>query len=537
MTITIAPKGNPAPADVRLDGTTDITVLAKYVTRPGADIRILAGTVNLNGGSSGDPSGGGYLRPGEGTTITGEPGTVLAAPNNIVRITVDKPGVILRQMSLKGKGHIQWFDSGFDSLLEDVSVDQSDGAGGYLDLKKNCTAAFLFYARKGKTLRNVTLRRCTAIRSYHHGFSMHVYSYQEGSTFENFLFEDCRAISCGSGLLSPRDWSTGFNTADTGNVRDVVLRRCIAIDAYQSGFHCDGNWAGHAQTVTGLVYDRCVAERCGQRCSPNEQERFCSGFYGQSATYIDCRSIECALAGFGVKNEVPKSLRITGCSDVGSKYGLICEYAAKDAEIDFRSERAKVRAFQGQVTGAGTLDLSLVDPPTPAVTLGRTARIDYFDCPGHAAVVRNKYDKLGYTIYGTQIVVRAKQRPVVEVWPSSRLVGDWQYLPLDVCAPPPAEPPTPDLPNPVPQGSLYTEDGGWIWYQPPEGRPAQLMVGESGVRIPPEYFAAGGVTLRAQYGAVKIGANGYPEHVVGWLPDEIRIFYRDVQGDQQECYR
>jgi len=466
MTITIAPKGNTAPADVRLDGTTDMAVLAKYVTQAGADVKILKGIVNLNGGGSGDPSGGGYLRPGKGTTITGEVGTVLEARNSIVRITIDKPGVTLRQLTMKGRGHIQWFDTGSDSLLEDVTVDQSDDNGKYYDLKKNCTAAFLFYAKKGTTLKNVTLRRCNAVRSYHHGFSMHVYSYQEGATFENFLFEECRAISCGSGLLSPRDWSTGFNTADTGNLRNVRLVGCKAIDAYQSGFHCDGNWSGHAQTVEGLVYDRCAAVDCGQRCSPGEIERFCCGFYGQSAEYVDCTSRNCANAGFGIKNEKANSLVVKRCIDTDSAYGMICEYGSPGAKVQFTSMGAKVRAFQGQAgASGGTLDLAIIDPPSPAVTFGRTQRIDYIQCPGHAAQIRDKYDRLGYTLDGTRIAIRAAEKPTVEVWGNSRVNGAIVYdIGPDMTIP--DEPPAVDTPEvppivlpPEPQPHLLSEHG------------------------------------------------------------------------------
>lgn len=519
MTIIIAPKGNDAPADVRLDGKTDMAVLAKYVTQPNSDIKILKGVVNLNGGGSGDPSGGGYLRPGKGATITGEPGTVLEARSSIVRITLDKPGVTLRQITLKGKGHIQWFNTGGDSLLEDVTVDQSDDAGRYYDLKKNCTAAFLFYARRGTTLKGVTLRRCEAVKSYHHGFSMHVYGAQEGATFENFLFDECKAVSCGSGLLSPRDWSTGFNTADTGHITNVRFKDCVATDAWQSGFHCDGNWTGHAQVVKGLVYERCRAENCGQRCSKDEKERFCSGFYGQEATYIGCRSENCAVAGFGIKNEKVNSLVVLGCKDTGSKYGMIAEYACNGAKIQFTSDGAKVRAFQGQVTGSGTLDLTVLNPPpAPAVTLGRTARIDYLDCPGHAAQVAGKYDKYGYTVDGSAITIRSPQAPVVEVWPASRLVGAWKHVQLDA---EPEQPPV--IPNPIPQGSLYIEDGRWIWYQAPDGKPTQWQA------IPDDMLCAGDIQLWARDGAVWCEARGILPRTIGFLPDEVRQWYRDVK--------
>jgi len=524
-TIIIAPAGNIEPADVRLDGRTDMAVLAKYWTVAGAKVHMLDGRINLNGGSSGDPSGGGYLRPGKGATITGEPGTVLEARSSIVRITVDKPGVTLKQFKMIGKGHIQWFDTGGDFLGEDITVRQADEKGEYYDLNRNCTAAFLFYCKPGKTLKGVTLRRCTGDRAYHHGFSCHTYGAQEGGTFADFLWEDCEAISCGSGLLSPRDWSCGF-LVDTGNIIRMTWRRLRAEDTYQSGCHTDGSWTGHRQDVEDFVLEDCVAIGCGQRCSPDEVERFCCGIYVQSAQLINCRTERCALAGFGIKNEKPNSLVVRGCRDTGSKYGMIAEYACLGAKIQFVSDGAQVRAFQGQVTGSGTLDLTVINPPPePAILFGRTARIDYFDCPGHAAQVRDKYDVLRYTLVGGNIIISGEDIPTYEVWGDSVLKGLPSYAPLD-------DEPTPPvvIPNPVPSGSLYVEDGEWIWYQPPEGRPEQLRINGVAQRVPAAYLQAGGVTLRAVYGQVRVSANGLPELALGFLPDEIRQFYGDVKG-------
>lgn|GEM_PF-251409 len=544
-TITIAPVGNDAPADVRLDGKTDMAVLAKYWTVAGANVHMLSGKVNLNGGSSGDPSGGGYLRPGKGATITGEPGTVLEARSSIVRITIDKPGVTLKQLVFEGRAHLQWFDTGGDFVGEDLTVDQDDQFGNYddwkafaesqpsyakpntyYDLKRNCTAAFLFYAKPGKTLKKVTLRRCWAVRSYHHGFSCHTYGAQEGGTFADFLWEDCEAISCGSGLLSPRDWSCGF-LVDTGNIIRMTWRRLLAVDTYQSGGHTDGSWTGHRQDVEDFVIEDFVAIDCGRRCSPAEVERFCCGIYVQSAQLINCRTERCALAGIGIKNEKPNSLVVRGCRDTGSKYGMIAEYACNGAKIQFTSDGAKVRAFQGQVTGSGTLDLTVINPPPePAILFGRTARIDYFDCPGHAAQVRDKYDVLKYTLIGGNIIISGEDVPTYEVWGDSVLKGLPSYAPLDD---EPENPPV-DIPNPIPSGSLYVEDGEWIWFQPPEGRPEQFRINGTAQTIPPAYLQAGGVTLRAVYGQVRVSATGLPELALGFLPDLVRQFYGDVKG-------
>jgi len=469
--ITIAPKGNTAPADVRLDGKTDMAVLAKYVTQAGADVKILKGIVNLNGGGSGDPSGGGYLRPGKGATITGEPGTVLEARSSIVRLTLDKPGVTLRQLSFKGRGHIQWFDTGSGSLLEDVTVDQSDDNGNHIDLKGNCTAGFLFYAKVGKTLKNVTLRRCTATKTYHHGFSMHVYGAQEGATFSDFEFIGCKALSCGMhnraprngacGKVDLRNWAVGFNTADTGNVIRVHLTDCYAEDPVQSCYHCDGSWTGHAQKVDGLVYLRCTAVRAGARCHPDMVDKYRCGFYGMSGTYIDCEAVECAI-GFGHGCQLSGGLVVKGCKDTGSGYGMIAAYTEPGARIEFTSVGATRQAFVGQVTGNGSLDLTLIDPPKNAITFGRTIRIPALDCPNHTDQA-SKYDKLPYTVNRSAITINAAEKPAIEEWKTSTFKGVYQFLPLVVEEQPPAVPDTPEVPPivlpPEPQPHLLSEDG------------------------------------------------------------------------------
>lgn len=495
-TIILAPKGNTAPADVQLDGKTDMTVIAGYARTPGNAIRVLKGTANLNGGTSADPSGGGYLRLAEGVTLEGDPdgGTVFEAPSSIVRITVDKPNATLRNFKLTGRGHIQVFGTSGNVTIENVWIRQADGAGNYIDLKSNCTAAFLFYAKPGQTLRGVHLKGCTAEKSYHHGFSAHVYGGNEGGTFADFVIEDCEAISCGSGLLRPRDWSTGFLFADTGNLVNVRLKGCTAIDAYQSGFHCDGDWDGHRQNVTDYVYEDCVAIRCGHRCHADSVEKFRCGFYLQSVRMFRCGSIECAGPGFGIKNEKSGSLIVEECVDEGSLYGMILEYPAPNARVQFTSRKAVRRAFQGQVTGSnGLLDLTLVSPPVPAITFGRTQRIDYLDCPNHAETVRTKYDALGYTISGKAVTIRCEVPPVVEVWARSKMdVGAITYLPL------PDDPLEPEEPEEEPDG---------------------------GGPVPPPVVPTGGIVYRPETGVVYVSGDGTSSPVIVPFPIPSRLKY------------
>jgi hypothetical protein len=536
-TITLAPVGSSEREAVKLDGTNDMTVFAGLAKKAGIDLTILDGVVNLNRGSSGDPSGGGYVRPGKGAVIEGSKKTIMAAPSSIVRMTLDQPDVTLTNLDFRGRGHVQVFGTSGHVLLDHVRVSQADEAGNHIDLHGNCTAGFLFYAKSGQTLRDVELRSCSAEKTYHHGMSMHVYGADEGGTFRDFLFEDCLAFMCGMAKRAPRKgentpydyrvWTTGINTADTGDVIECELVRCKAEDAVQSGFHCDGSWTGHLQRIVNLIYQECVSVRNGWRCLPQTYEKFRAGFYGQSAEYINCTAEENAGPGFATKNQKPGELKMKGCRDIGSLYGAIVEYESPGARIELISERARERAFLGQVTAGGTLDLTVIDGPKKAIMFGKTIRSDYIDCPNHAAEVNGKYAAYKYTLDGSKITIRYQgERPAYEVYERSKLIGSPTFVLLEDDQ----EVPVVILPNPVPVGSLYAEDGA-IWIQAPECRPMQLAW------IPEDLQRAGGVSLRTQDGAVWVAANGLPARFVTFIPGDYQQFYPNGTMGYQTGYQ
>jgi hypothetical protein len=317
-----------------------------------------------------------------------------------------------------------------------------------------------------KMLEKLTYRRCTSLRSYHHGFNLNLKGAKEGGEFRDVLYEDCVAQSPGSGYepqdrskgpAGSRDWSCGFDIPDAGDITRLTVRDCLVDDAWQDGFHLDGSWTGHRQNQTDVLFERCTATRCGRRTSPASVEKFRSGFYVQTGRLVDCRSEFCANAGFGIINEKANTLEVVNCSDEGSAYGMILNYVAPGARIKFTSKAAKVRAFVGQAgSGGGSLDLTLVDPPSPAVTFGRALRIDYIGCDNHAAQQSDKYDRLGYSMTGANITIRAAQKPTVEVWKTSTLNGDWRYVRVE--AEPEVEPPPVVLP-PAPEPYILSEDG------------------------------------------------------------------------------
>lgn len=483
--VVVAAKDSPADmsstADVRCDYQTDMKTLAAIVVKDNQKVTLLPGNFNLNGGRSACPKGGGYLPLGQNTTITGDPlNTFLRAPASMTRILIDKPGAGLHGFQVIGWGHVVVYGSAGKNVIEDVTVQQSLDRKTWLDMNTQggCTAAFLFYANPGQTLEDVRLSRNRALMAYHHGFSMHVNGKQEGGTFKNFLVEDCLAESCGGNLRRPRDWACGFNFADTGDVINILVRRCIALNNLQDGFHCDGSWTNppHHQTIINARYENCYAEGNGLRLTNDSEEKFCCGFYHQNGTFVNCSSKNNRHAGFGAKNELANSLVIENFVDDGSGYGAIVEYGARGARVQVTSKNAKIRAFQGQVQG-GKIDLTVINPPAgKCITLGRTQRIDYLGCPNHADAVRKKYDVLAYDLRISEIVIRspdaAVQKANVEVWGTSKVdFFKTKFIASDDQGGVPAV--LPEIPVPVLPGRMLSRDG--TVYLAPPGEPFQQL--------------------------------------------------------------
>jgi len=423
-------------------------------------------TVDLGPGNYVLPSG--LHQVGEGSTLDGH-GAHLIAPSPM-RIVSREPGVALRNFS--ANGYITLYNYASRYLVEDVQLDHSLDGATHLDHGAKAAATGMFMTwlplSRTKMLEKLTYRRCTSLRSYHHGFNLNLEGAQEGGEFRDVLFEDCKALSPGSGYepqdrtkgpAGTRDWSCGFDIPDAGDITRLTVRDCLVDDAWQDGFHLDGSWTGHRQNQTDVLFERCTATRCGRRTSPASVEKFRSGFYVQTGRLVDCRTEACANAGFGIINEKANTLEVVNCSDEGSAYGMILNYGAPGARIQFTSKAATARAFVGQAgSGGGTLDLTLVDPPSPAITFGRALRIDYLGCDNHAAQQRDKYDRLGYSMTGANITIRAAQKPTVEVWRTSTLNGDWRYVSVEAEPEPEVEPPPIVLP-PKPEAYILSEDG------------------------------------------------------------------------------
>ncbi len=327
--------------------------------------------------------------------------------------------------NLGGFGYVGIQDTADRFCCEDVYLTHSLDGRTYLPFgqKGGCTAAFMVWGRKGRTVRDLTFRRCTVERSYHHGFSLNLAGASEGGGFADVLYDQCHAVGAGSGLEGKdgvpgvRDWSCSFDVPDAGDIEGLTVRDCQAIDCWQDGFHLDGRWKGHRQIVNDVLFERCVAVDCGRRSGSVPAELYQSGFYVQSATLVDCRTERCRKAGYLCKNQEAGGLVLEGCSDIGSAYGLVIEYGGERAKVaGFVSDGATWRALQMVGNNAEVeVEIRNFAGTGRPVLLGITERLEYVDAPGHAADLA-RYRGRGYAMQGNRIaIVVDRPQSTVEV--------------------------------------------------------------------------------------------------------------------------
>lgn len=450
----------------------------------------------------------GRLEPAEGVTLNAN-GAEFYCPESAVRLVTVAPRVTVR--GLNARGAFTLYNYASKLTVEDTTISHSLDGATYLPLGKKggATGAFMNWLNlnSARTMTDLVFRRCTADHAYHHGFGMSL-MVQEGGGFKNVLFEDCRALSCGSGLESTgtgqtgdRDWSTGYDIPDTGDIENLTYRGCQAVDSWQSGFHMDGSWTGHRQIQKNVLLEDCLAVDSGRRSGVIPGELYQSGYYLQTGTLRRCRSQGARKAGFHLKNGEPNSLVLTDCSSTGDAYGLVIEYGGVGAMVTgFVAEKNTRRALQATAQRAD-IDITIRDFKGVGrpVLLGITERLEMVDStkPGNVKTlaVRRKDAK---PFNGRLVITAATAHDLIDVHPPSQAVVSFAgigYRALhDVVVPP-------VIPNPIPQGNLWCEDG-WIWIQPPEGRVRQL------VRLPDELQA--GTVLTTQDGWVYASAPGVP---------------------------
>lgn len=442
----------------------------------------------------------GRLEVGEGTTLNGN-GAILYCPENSVRLITNYPGVTIR--GITGIGAFTAYNYTGRILYEDCRIAHSLDGKTYLPLGKKggATAAFMTWLNpsKQKTLEGITFKRCTADHSYHHGFGMSLQGAPEGAGFKRVILEDCRAIASGSGLEGDqvngvfvpgiRDWSTGFDIPDTGDIDGLTYRRCEAIDSWQSGFHMDGSWSGHRQIQKGILLEDCRAIDSGRRSGTVPGELYQSGYYLQSGKLVRCSSSGARKAGFHLKNGEPNSLQLDSCTSTGDAYGLVIEYGGVGVRVkDFTATANTRRALQATAVAAD-IGITIRDfrGSGRPVLLGITERLEMVDStkPGNIRTLETR--RKDPKPFNGALTIRAAARDLVAIHPPSRSIVSISRVAYILEDEP--TPGTPPIPIPVPQGRIWVEDG-WIWVQAPEDQARNVY------RLPDELQADPEISTR-----------------------------------------
>jgi hypothetical protein len=529
MTIQIAAKNSSFndrnDADIVCNGD-DVTRLARAFAEDGTEIQLALGRYDANAGRAAD--GTRYLRVGKGTTIKAAPGTELRAEKDVCRITLDEAGANLIGITTWGWIGIQAHAS--DLWLDHVSVIQSLEPGKHLDFggRGGCTGAIQFWGPPNGTMRNIRLTNIRIEDSYHHGLGFHLDGAQQGTgnglgTFADVLIDSFVLLRCGSGYIKggKQDWSCAMDN-DTGNALRWRIRNGLIRDSWQSALHWDGSWTGHRQDIVDLVVEDVEIWDAGQRSAGTPKERYQSGVYAPAGTFRRMRTSRCYNCGGLFTNETADSLVIEDWIDDGSTVGIAIEYGGHGARVQAELRNNRYRAYQAMGDDQ-IVDLTLVNPPKNPILLGGMEKRIYFEAPEHKNDLAKYLAKRSDMSHGSYTIRTAATGTLWTV-PAGSKSPRITLLPIAVA---PETPP----PFPIPQGSLYLEDGDWIWFQPPECRPQQWELNGIRQRIPPDIMTAGGKTLRALYGAVRVAATGIAERTLGFLPDEYREFYRDVRGE------
>lgn len=262
---------------------------------------------------------------------------------------------------------------------------------------------------------NVLIEHCAAQFSSHHGFCIH---YPDSATAHHITFDDCRAITCGCGMLKGdkasniaeseavpelrsragcgyMDWSVGFDLNESIKTHHVVARNCYAYDCWKAGFYQEPG-----KTTYDHLLVNCVSVSNGQRAMlasgmmiPRESEH--SNYYLQTARMEGCVSLNARKAGYLLnpeQNHCPvadqarlayegKYYRVLmlNCIDCGSLYGVIVgPGAAADVRMDNCAFANNARRAMN-LFGAGPITVRSVkirseNPTRPPILLGRYCR-------------------------------------------------------------------------------------------------------------------------------------------------------------------
>ena len=327
---------------------------------------------------------------------------------------------------------------------EDVYLTHSLDGATYLDFgrKGGCTAAFMVWGRKGRTLRDLTFRRCSVERSYHHGFSLNLAGASEGGGFADILYDQCHAIAAGSGLEGGgrRDWSCGFDIPDAGDVERMTVRDCWAVDCWQDGFHLDGSWDGHRQragTSSSSGATRSPAASARGRCRPSSTSPASTSSPPGSSTARPSAAARPASSA--------RTRRPAGSSSRAARTPARPTASSSSTAGTGRGSRASSPTGRrgGRCRWSGTTPRSEVEIRNFAgdgrpVLLGVTERLEFVDAPGHVEDLA-RYRARGYAMKGNRIaIVTDRPMEVVEVHPPSVNSVDMAGVTVEYYPPRPA---------------------------------------------------------------------------------------------------
>jgi hypothetical protein len=378
-------------------GVEDDKVIGKYTNMAGKHVFLLPGTYHCKLEA--------HILFGANSTLEGAARQLvkLEAKDGNARLQIGddsdrgRTGVTIRNLTLWG----YWAINNYCSGLTCEHIWNLNTLDGTHRVNTGNKGAFHTAGKVGMTLTQLKYIDCVSLFASHHGFSLHLeQGAQEGGGYDDVLFEDCRALHSGTGLEinsagKDADWSCGFDIPDTGDINKLTVRRCVAYDAYQDGFHLDGSWGGHQQNQSDIVFEDCLAYECGRRCweaykagARDDIEKFMSGFYLQNNTTLrNCVSVRCPHSGFAIKHETGY-IKMYDCTDFESGYSLDIEYFGSGWECEgFTSVRAEQRVLSATCPTGTFSNFRIFDAPTQVkpVRLGTLDRVDYRDCADHAA--------------------------------------------------------------------------------------------------------------------------------------------------------
>ena len=450
-------------AELVCNGSNDRTILQQAMGIENEKVVISAGIYNADRGANGI-DGNPYLYPARGVSVIGENNPVLLASSGICRIMTKKPNVVLQGFTGQGYIHIQNYES--NQTFKDLKLSNTLPGQRWLDWRKKggCTGHIQNWLPKGQTMSGLIFDNVTLEDSYHHGIGFHINNAQEGATWKDITISGCNLVSPGSGLETTdgpgavpgdRDWSTGVDV-DTGDILNMTVRNTTVTDSWQSGFHTDGNWTGHSQTIKNLVFEKCTVIGAGRRAGTTPKEMYEAGFYLQDALMKDCRTENCRV-GYLIGTVTTGGLVMKNCADTGSLYSLVVEYGGNGAQVDnFVSRGAKRRALQVLGKGVNYTNITIEDfkGSGQPIMLGKMEKVIYIDAPSHQEDVK-RYLQMKYSVSGRFDIVSkyTKREDLATVWTGSSMNWDgftMSYL-KDTTGPV-GEPndETGDIPNPIP---------------------------------------------------------------------------------------